>query len=113
MVRSSPLPCDLSRTCFTGGRIPLTSRSLRFVRLAQRSSPRPPRPQILIAEVVDDGGGTLTATYETAFPGDYLVYVEEGANFFHLLARFFPTFEHKRFHKPGHKDDAPRPHAPC
>eukprot|EP00903_Cladosiphon_okamuranus_P020050 g18416.t1 len=33
--------------------------------------------QILIAEVVDNGNGTLTATYESLFPGDYLVYVEE------------------------------------
>ncbi|CAM9152539.1 unnamed protein product [Ectocarpus fasciculatus] len=35
--------------------------------------------QILIAEVVGDGSnnGTLTATYKSDFPGDYLVYVEE------------------------------------
>lgn len=33
--------------------------------------------QILTAEVVDNGNGTLTATYEALFPGDYLVYVDE------------------------------------
>eukprot|EP00903_Cladosiphon_okamuranus_P008178 g7877.t1 len=33
--------------------------------------------QILIAEVADNGNGTLTATYESLFPGDYLVHVEE------------------------------------
>ncbi|CAB1098031.1 unnamed protein product [Ectocarpus sp. CCAP 1310/34] len=36
-------------------------------------------PQILIAEVADDGSknGTLTATYKSDFPGDYLVYIDE------------------------------------
>lgn len=33
--------------------------------------------QILIAEVVDNGDGTLTATYESSFPGEYLIHVEE------------------------------------
>eukprot|EP00903_Cladosiphon_okamuranus_P011004 g10393.t1 len=33
--------------------------------------------QILIAEVEDRGNGTLTATYESSFPGHYLVHVEE------------------------------------
>lgn len=33
--------------------------------------------QILIAEVVNSGNGTLTATYESSFAGDYLVYIEE------------------------------------
>ncbi|CAM9747311.1 unnamed protein product, partial [Ectocarpus fasciculatus] len=35
--------------------------------------------QILIAEVVDDGSmnNTLTATYKSDFPGDYLVYIDE------------------------------------
>ncbi|CAM9589285.1 unnamed protein product, partial [Ectocarpus sp. 8 AP-2014] len=35
--------------------------------------------QILIAEVVDGGSenGTLTATYKSDFPGDYLVYIDE------------------------------------
>lgn len=32
--------------------------------------------QIFIAEVINNGDRTLTATYESAFPGDYLVYVE-------------------------------------
>ena len=36
-------------------------------------------PQIFIAEVVDDGDGKLTATYESSFPGQYLVYIEEGS----------------------------------
>ncbi|CAB1109494.1 unnamed protein product [Ectocarpus sp. CCAP 1310/34] len=37
------------------------------------------KDQILIAEVVGDGSnnGTLTATYQSDFPGDYLVHVEE------------------------------------
>eukprot|EP00752_Nemacystus_decipiens_P003816 g3511.t1 len=33
--------------------------------------------QIFIAEVVDNDDGTLTATYESSFPGQYLVYIEE------------------------------------
>lgn len=32
--------------------------------------------QIFIAEVVNNGDGTLTATYKSAFSGEYLVYVE-------------------------------------
>ncbi|CAN0033491.1 unnamed protein product, partial [Ascophyllum nodosum] len=32
--------------------------------------------QIFTAEVVNEGNGILTATYESSFPGDYLVYVE-------------------------------------
>ena len=32
--------------------------------------------QIFIAEVVNNGDGTLTATYESSFPGKYLVYIE-------------------------------------
>lgn len=32
--------------------------------------------QILTAEVADNGNGTLTATYEILFPGDYLIYVD-------------------------------------
>ncbi|CAM9548864.1 unnamed protein product [Ectocarpus sp. 12 AP-2014] len=37
------------------------------------------KDQILIAEVVDGGSkkGTLTATYKSDFPGDYLVYIDE------------------------------------
>ncbi|CAM9938670.1 unnamed protein product [Ectocarpus sp. 4 AP-2014] len=37
------------------------------------------KDQILIAEVVNGGSknGTLTATYKSDFPGDYLVYVDE------------------------------------
>lgn len=33
--------------------------------------------QILTAEVVDHKNGTLTATYESPFPGKYLVHIEE------------------------------------
>lgn len=33
--------------------------------------------QIFIAEVVDNEDGTLTATYETSFPGQYSVHIEE------------------------------------
>ena len=33
--------------------------------------------QIFIAEVVDNGDGTLTATYESSFPGQYAVHIEE------------------------------------
>lgn len=33
--------------------------------------------QILTAEVVDNKNGTLTATYESSFPGEYLVHIEE------------------------------------
>lgn len=32
--------------------------------------------QIFIAEVVNNGDGTLTATYESSFPGTYSVYIE-------------------------------------
>lgn len=32
--------------------------------------------QIFIAEVINNGDGTLNATYESAFPGEYLVHVE-------------------------------------
>lgn len=32
---------------------------------------------IFIAEVADNGNETLTATYETSFPGEYLIHIEE------------------------------------
>ncbi|CBJ32276.1 expressed unknown protein [Ectocarpus siliculosus] len=63
--------------------------------------------QILIAEIVGDGNtGTLTATYKSDFPGDYLVYVEEvqpseqgeglpivGSPFSLKIAGDFPTLD--------------------
>ncbi|CAM9791755.1 unnamed protein product, partial [Ectocarpus fasciculatus] len=53
-----------------GGSLP--DRSFIYVWIANQD-------QILIAEVVDDGSmsNTLTATYKSDFPGDYLVYIDE------------------------------------
>ncbi|CAM9809757.1 unnamed protein product [Ectocarpus sp. 6 AP-2014] len=51
---------------------PNTSTRFIYVWIANKD-------QILIAEVVDGGSknGTLTATYKSDFPGDYLVYIDE------------------------------------
>lgn len=55
-----------------------TCWSLIFLTLfAGRPATHPLAQQILIAEVEDDGRGTFTATYESSFPGEYLVHVEE------------------------------------
>ncbi|CAB1112262.1 unnamed protein product [Ectocarpus sp. CCAP 1310/34] len=75
--------------------------------------------QILIAEVVGDGNtGTLTATYKSDFPGDYLVYVEEvqpseqgeglpivGSPFSLTIGGDFPTLDVNSLHVCGSQDD--------
>ncbi|CAM9152460.1 unnamed protein product [Ectocarpus fasciculatus] len=76
--------------------------------------------QILIAEVVGDGSNnsTLTATYKSDFPGDYLVYVEEvrpsekgegrpivGSPFSLTIAGDFPTLDVNSLPVCGSKED--------
>ncbi|CAM9107182.1 unnamed protein product [Ectocarpus sp. 13 AM-2016] len=75
--------------------------------------------QIFIAEVVGDGNtGTLTATYKSDFPGDYLVYIEEvqpseqdeglpivGSPFSLKIAGDFPTLDVNSLPVCGSQDD--------
>ncbi|CBJ32277.1 expressed unknown protein [Ectocarpus siliculosus] len=78
------------------------------------------KDQILIAEVVGDGSnnGTLTATYKSDFPGDYLVHVEEvqpsergeglpivGSPFSLKIAGDFPTLDVHSLPVCGSQDD--------